>query len=595
LEVSGRPVQARGRLRTSARAWALPAVALGASLAAALLIVAAQPVRSPWWTYADADATYVGAGLNLLLGEPVHYLDHPGLPLEQLVAGVFGAGEAFDRVTGASASTKEYVDGLMLHLDRARPVFRTLAVLFYLAGSVLSVLLFARLFGHWGWGLAGGLAWVAAPGLPNMSIQYRPDVALSVLCLVFAFLVGRAVQTRSAWLFVAAGAELGLTMMVKLHAAGLLPALLLAAVWRHPAAGWWDTLLDDGRAWLRRNRAWLAALAVVLAVLAIVLNTRRLPFDLTGAQAVAGLVPVLLVADFLGLAWLVRWLGAPRWLRVVFDPFYGVVGLAVLAGLALPVALSIPDGLQALVSIEKGLTGQGVNETIPAFSAPLDRLLDPPLRQALLVFVLAGAAALVGLVKREPLPVVWFVGAAVLGVMAEARLAAVHYFAPAYVVSLWGAFWLIRRAHSGTAPIIAAVLVAYVAWPAVRDRHALQYDPGLAAVAAPTLRALEARLGPNELALTPSYWPDPDTRYFDVVQPYVAYTPAYPYRFLSDSGRAPTLAEERGMRLRYYTGPLARNFTGTRLTLQEIGTYSARPVPGVPDAVELLSGPGTGR
>ena len=573
----------------------MPAVALGASLAAALLIVVAQPVRSPWWTYADADATYVGAGLNLLYGQPVRYLDHPGLPLEQLVAGVFGVGEAVDRVGGGAASTKDYVDGLMLDLDRTREVYRGLAVLFYLAGAALSFLLFSRFFANWGWGLAGGLAWVAAPGLGSMSIQYRPDVLLSVLCIVFAFLVGRAVQTRSAWLFVASGAELGFTMMVKLHAAGLLPALVLAAIWRHPPPGWWGVLRSDARSWLRRQRAWLIPLTIVLAVLALVLNVRRLPWNPTAEQLTAVLVPAFIVGDFLGLAWLVRRFGAPRWLRVVLDPWYGVLGAAVFAGLAIPIVLSIPDGMQAMISIEKGLSGEGINETIPLFSAPLDRLLDPPLRQALLVFLLAGAAALVGLVQREPLPVVWFLGAAILGVMAEARLAAIHYFAPAYVVSLWGAFWLLRRARLGTAPIIATVLVAYVVWPAVRDRHALPYDPGLAGVAAPPLRALEAKLRPTELGLTPSYWPDPDTRYFDVVEPYMSYTPEYPYRFVSDSGRAPEFAEERGLRLRYYTGPLARNFTGTQLILGEIGTFRARPVPGVPDTVELLTGPGTGR
>ena len=329
-------------------------------------------------------------------------------------------------------------------------------------------------------------------------------------------------------------------------------------------------------------------------MLALLLNVRRLPWDPTSEQLVAVLVPLLVVGDFLGLAWLARKLEAPRLVRRVLDPFWGFVACAYLAGLAVPVALSVPDGMQAMVAIEKGLTGQGINETIEPFSAPLDQLTHFPLRQATFVFVLCGIGALVGLRRREPAPVVWFVGAAVLGVFAEARLAAIHYFAPAFVVALFGALWLVRRARLG-APVLAAALVAYLVLPQLEHRGALGYDASLEGAVAPSLRALEARLQPGEIAVTTSYWPHPDTRYFGVVEPYVAYTPPYPYRFVPDSARAPELAEDRGERLRYYTGPLARNLVGEQeLMLTEIGPYRVRPVDGVPDAVELLSGPGTG-
>jgi Dolichyl-phosphate-mannose-protein mannosyltransferase len=565
-------------------------------LAVSLVVVAAQPVRSEWWTYADADATYTAASLNLLLGAPVRYLDHPGLPLEELGAAVFGVQEAVDRARGATSSTRAFVDGLMLDLDRTRPVFRGLAIGLYLAGAFLAFLLMGRLFGHWGWGLAGGLAWVAAPGLAAMSIQFRPDVPLALGCLVFAYLIGRAVETRSPLLLAAAAAELGLTAMVKMHAAGLIPALLLAAVWRHPREGWWPEFKDGLADIVRRNRAWLVPLGVALLALALVLNVRRLPWDPTTEQLVAVIGPPLLVADFFGLVWFARRFGLPRWTRRVLDPFYGFVAVAFLAGLALPVALSVPDGMQAMISLEKGLTGRGINETVDPFSASLDQLQHFPLRQALVVFCLAGVAAVVGLIRREPLPVVWFLGALVLGVMAEARLAAIHYFAPAFVVALPAAFWLIRRARPGAAPVLATVLVAYLVWPQLEHRHARPFDPGLRGAVAPSLTAVEARLQPGEVAVTPSYWPHPDTRYFDVVEPYVAYTPPYPYRFVSDSARAPEAMEDLGLRLRYYTGPLARNLVGEQeLMLTGIGPYRVRPLAGVPDAVELLSGPGTGR
>lgn len=550
-------------------------------------MVAAQPVRSPWWTYADADATYSAASLNLLLGEPIRYLDHPGLPLEQLGATAFGIQEAVDRARGEASSTKQFVDGLMLDLDRARPVFRGLAIGIYLAGTLLSFFLLGRLFGHWLWGLAGGLAWVAAPGLAGMSIQFRPDVALAVCCLVFAYLVGRAVETRSPLLFAAAAFELGLATMVKMHAAGLVAALALAAVWRHPAEGWQHELATAAR----RNRSWLLPLGFALLGLALFFNLRRLPWNSTAEQVLATVVPPLVLAGYLELTRL----KLPPWTRSFLDPFYAVLGAAFLAGLAVPIALSVPDGMQAMISIEKGLSGQGVNAGIELFGAPLDQFQHWPLRQALLVFLLAGVAAVVGVVRREPLPVVWFVGALALAVMAEARLAAIHYFAPAFVVALPGAFWLIRRLRPRTAAALASVLVVYLVQPQLDNRSARTFDTGLPRAVAPSLTAIEAQLRPGELAVTPSYWPHPDTRYFDVVQPYVAYTPPYPYRFVSDSARAPALAEARGLRLRYYTGPLARDLVGEQeLMLTEIGPYRVRPLAGVPDAVELLAGPGTG-
>jgi hypothetical protein len=115
-------------------------------------------------------------------------------------------------------------------------------------------------------------------------------------------------------------------------------------------------------------------------------------------------------------------------------------------------------------------------------------------------------------------------------------------------------------------------------------------------VAERSFRGIEARLQPGEVALTPIYWPHPDTRYFDVVQPYVSYSPAYPYRFLSESYRSLDFAKDRKLAFRYYSGPPAREVTGREsLGIGTLGEFTVRPLPGVPDALELLAGPGTGR
>ena len=109
-------------------------------------------------------------------------------------------------------------------LDGSRWLFRGIAIAFYLLGAALAFVFAARLFGHWSWGFANGLLWVAAPGLVAMSIQLRPDVLLAVLCLVFAFAIARAVERRSVLWFAAAAATVGLATMVKIHALALLPS-----------------------------------------------------------------------------------------------------------------------------------------------------------------------------------------------------------------------------------------------------------------------------------------------------------------------------------------------------------------------------------
>ena len=147
--------------------WERRAAALAFVLAIGLaaVVVFAQPLRSPWWTYADADASYTGAALNLVAGYPAEFVDHPGLPLTETAALAFGA-DALLRGNLSRADREAYVDARLLDLDRTRAVFRGLAALLYLLGAALAFLLLARLLGHWTWGLAGSLLWLATPGLP---------------------------------------------------------------------------------------------------------------------------------------------------------------------------------------------------------------------------------------------------------------------------------------------------------------------------------------------------------------------------------------------------------------------------------------------
>ncbi|HEY2543297.1 MAG TPA: hypothetical protein VGH92_09625, partial [Gaiellaceae bacterium] len=159
--------------------------------AAAVALVAAQPVTGPWWINADADATYSASALNIVSGDHSRYFDHPGLPNQEVLAITFGAVSLAD-----GGPTRKWAQDEMVHLDRARPVFRGWAIAFFIGGAMLVYLLLSRLLGHWTWGLAGGLLWLAQPDTTD-AIQIRPDVLLCAVLLSTGYVVVRAWQRQS--------------------------------------------------------------------------------------------------------------------------------------------------------------------------------------------------------------------------------------------------------------------------------------------------------------------------------------------------------------------------------------------------------------
>ena len=285
----------------------------------------------------------------------------------------------------------------------------------------------------------------------------------------------------------------------------------------------------------------------------------------------------------------------------VLDPFYGVARCRVPRRPGDSDRRSrCPDGMQAMISIEKGLSGEGINETIPLFSAPARPAARPP--------AAPGAARLPPRRRGRrgrPGPARAASGRLVrwarrsLGVMAEARLAAIHYFAPAFVVSLCGAFWLLRRARLGTAPMHrhrAGRLPR--AGRQLENRHARPYDPGARRRASRRpLRALEARLRPGELGRHAVVLARPGHALLRRRRAVRAPTPRST-RTASSPTPAARPSSPRTAACGCATTPARLRGTSSASSSscwREIGTYRVRPVPGVPDAVELLSGPGTGR
>ena len=203
----------------------------------------------------------------------------------------------------------------------------------------------------------------------------------------------------------------------------------------------------------------------------------------------------------------------------------------------------VDDGIRALGATRATLSGGGVNAGVKPFDLDGIDFGAWPLREALLVFAIAGAAAVVGLWKRQLVPVLWFLGAAVLAVMASARLGVTRYYAPPFVVSIPPALWLLRRlrptrrARGGGARPRRRGPAAPAPQRPGRRRPARRADRrGAARADAPT-RGQAALVTPGGASA--------DACYFAVVQPYLADHLVYPYRALPAGRRARTSTRTR--------------------------------------------------
>jgi hypothetical protein len=598
LEVQDRAVhETRGLSRAPTAAWAQRWVALAFAtvITVAALIVDAQPLRSPWWAYADADASYTASALNLMLGREVTFVDHPGLPVTEAVAVAFGAEALVETGSLSESARLAYADATLLDLDSARGTFRGFAIGFYLLGAALSFLLAARLFGHWTWGLACGLLWIAAPGLVAMSIQLRPDVLLAALTVVFGFAVARAVEERSPGWYAGAAFVGGFSAMVKLHALALLPALLLAMVWRPPDQAALRGLPGRARGWMRAHAVAAGSVLGLWLALVILVNAARWPFSITAGQ-VGALAAVLgFVAAAFAAAEAVMRIDALRPLGRAVGHGTATLVAAFAAGLLLPATISLPEGLRALVYMWRNVSGQGVQEGVDSFSTPVANLHTIVGVPVVLVFLIAAFAAVMGLIRRDPRPVVWATAALSMGAMAFARAPNVHYFAPSFVLATLCVLWLVQRAPHARTSLLVWPLVLYVIWPAWDTRESPAAEQRrLEALVAPAKAFVDERLGPGEIALVPSYWPFADSRFFELVEIYVEHTPQYPYRYLPATAAVRPFAGIRQLRPRFFVGSQVVGLPpGARVQLGDLGEYTLAPAQGGGGIVaEIVQGPG---
>jgi hypothetical protein len=580
------------------------ALAFAAALAAVAAVIAAQPLGAPWWLYADADATYTATGIDLMAAEHTFYLDHPGMPLQDLMAMTVEVRYVLHKLTHEHATPHAYAAQRLLNLDDSRIFFRGYAILFYAGGALFAFFALWRLLGSPWWGTAGTLLFLCAPGLQEMSIQFRPDGLLAGLVLAVGYLIVRAAERRDAWSYTLAALLLGLTMTVKIHAAALLLPFGIALLVRPPTRDG-AALRDAALTSIRRHRVTLAAFAAVWLTFCVTFDRNRFPFSASHDQKVAVAEIVVAFVGYALLLALVRWLpGVRRLARGPLRPLGLVLTGAFLAGVLLPGTLVINDLPEMLVKMIDSLTGGGVNSGVSRFSIDWSTLVHTPLVQGVVLLVLAAAASAYGLLRRELEPLLWFSGAAVAFAMAAARLGAAHYFAPAFVLCIPPALWLARRLPGTVAAGAAVVLVLAVAVPDARhlldQRHAATYlERQSAAIESLSRRFVTA---PGTVALSEDYAaPVTDVRWLDLVQNFVAWVPPYPYRILPDSAYGLRVAEQDHLVPTYYVGWLPYQLSGRATVPLGFGTYVIQPLHRLDDAGvgigvgRLVSGPGVDR
>jgi Dolichyl-phosphate-mannose-protein mannosyltransferase len=576
--------------------------AVAVVLALTVVITAWQPIGSPWWIYANLDASYTASGIDAVAGQHSVYLDGPGMPLVDVMAGTTEVRYIAHKLTNEHATPSAYASQRLLHLDDSRIFFRGFAILFFLAGVALAFALVWRLFGTPWWGAAGALLFLSAPGLQAAAIQFEPDVLFTGLTFAAGYLVVRAAERRDPWLYALAALLIGLTVTVMAQAAYLLLPLVVALVARPPLQSWIAEFVHDGRAWLTRYRRPLLCFFGVWVLLCVTFDRSRVPFSTTHDQArimqELGLATVVYVAS---VAIVTATRPLRRFSRGPLRPVGLVLVGAFAAGVLLPGTLLLNDLPAMIVKIVHDLAQGGIQPGIGQSTLSASEFGHTPLLPSLIIVVLAGLAAGIGIGIGDSQPMLWFSGAAAMFVMATTHLGPPVTFAPAFVLSIPPTLWLARRLPRATAALAAVAVVAIVLVPTLQSLTSPRHSAQLQEESARTIAADSAKLltKPNTIALMPDYVsPNADIRWFDFVQQVVAWTPAYPYRFLPDSAQGAQKGQSSHLTPAYYIGALPLRLSGEKTVTLGYGTFALKPLPQFANpalgtgVAKLVSGPG---
>ncbi|HEV7639975.1 MAG TPA: hypothetical protein VGO39_03780 [Gaiellaceae bacterium] len=364
---------------------------------------------------------------------------------------------------------------------------------------------------------------------------------------------------------------------MKLHAAGLVVPLAIAIAWRPPSATWRLEVTAGLRAWARRYRIPLALFGAVWIFFCVAFGRSRIPFSLTHDQSTLLLELAVALVLYFGVVLLYTKTPLRDVRPRVLSPFGVILVSALLVGVLLPATLFVNDLPEMLVKIVEGLTGHGVNEGVTPFAVSWSTLLHGPLVYTVLLVAIAGAAAIVGTIRRDPTPVLWFAGAAVTGGMALARLGTPHYFQPAYVLSIPAALWLVRQLPRRLDAVATTALVLTMVVPtAIHVRAPARWAAQQERQGRSTSSLLDTLVKkPGSIALSDDYAASADARWYSLVGQYLAWVPSYPYRVLPITATVSQLADHHVLPT-HYIGQ--RSFTIDRTLATSLGTYEVEPV-----------------
>jgi hypothetical protein len=514
-----RPVSRRAR-----HAAALLALAVTAGF-----LLAAQPLRSAWWTGHDFDTVYAASALTLFRGDRSTFYDHPGVPLQELLAAALTVDWA---VSDPGTSRDALADRYLSDLDRMRPYLRVFGALLFVGSALIAYAAVAWSARSVLAGFLAGLVLLASPDATVWAAVVKPDPLLAALSVAAVALLVEGARRRAGALYLAAAALIGFAVTVKVHALGLLaPYGVAVLVWPPRSSG-----VEEIREFERRHRRTLAVSAAVFAAVALVLNALS---ALPAARPLALLVAaVIALAAAFGAAWYVaRGTRLRPWVELAAG-----TAAAGLAGAVVPNLLYASLPAPTLRGLAVTASGRGV-EASSSFASPFD-VLSP--WSAL--FLLAAVGLVLALRSGDWPALLWAVGVGAMGGLALLRYGSIHYYTAAVAL-------LAPLAAPALRPLARApALLAVVFLVALYHPLELQVDEARdrGTIAEATERAnewVEARLQPGEVALT--YLEADDARTFALVRQYAPSTPPRRYRFLPATARGVEYAAENGLDVRY--------------------------------------------
>ncbi len=216
-------------------------------------------------------------------------------------------------------------------------------------------------------------------------------------------------------------------------------------------------------------------------------------------------------------------------------------------GVAIPASLFPTDALPMALKLKETSWAAGSNKGVSLFQFPHDEFASWPLRQGVLLLALSAVAAGVGVARREGVLVHLVVGALAIGATAAARGGAIYYYAPAYVLTIPAALWVLRARAGRLAALGAIVVLAYVLVPQLQHRRDAAHQARLQEREAAVFAAIGSQLlRPGEVALVDQEAPTPDSRYNGLVENFLEGVPHPGRRFIEDFRFTPEWARRSG-------------------------------------------------